>query len=221
MIKERRVRHPPRVPAAEGIIILHGLSAQGTSLLGWLEDNGLDRSYQRTADNIIYGKITGKNSTKTASGGTSRALMLLMSDSFGIQWDWAKHLTPIELDVYRKYLVKMKATSLNVRVYRKAFTGLDSAALMTWLNTEKKGIIRMVRKNKLNRVTTFFRTCVKNRLCPVCFQEAAYSSEILANSKKADSIRTKSVLTCIENGCNSGLGIDIFNILEVIDPNPL
>lgn len=221
MPKERRARGLIRVPTAEGKIILDELQLRGTSLSGWLDDKGLGMSYQRTANDIIYGKITGQNKTHTASGGTARALMLVMADDFGIKWRWASLLTTEELEGYQSILDKMKTSiSPTVRACRKVIRAQNQDSLIKKLEQFKEDILRPHSTSavKAKRVSALFRTCVANRLCPVCFNEAAYTSEVLAEDKQTGKpIRTKSTLTCVENGCNSGREINTYNLIEVLE----
>lgn len=221
MAKVKRARGLIRVPTVEGKIILDELQLRCSSLSGWLDDNGLSMKYQRTANDIIYGKITGQNKTSSAFGGTARALMLAMADDFSVKWDWVSLLTEEELEGYQNMLVQMKASkSPNVRACREVIRAQNHDSLIRKLAQLKEGILSSYATPvvKKKRAEALFRTCVASLLCPVCLEEADYASEVLAvNKVTGKNDRTKSTLTCIENGCNSGKAIDTYNIMETLE----
>lgn len=220
MDPERRQRGKVRIPTDNGRIILNTLATRGSSVKAWSEDSGLGTTYQRTVDNIIYGKTNGRNNTKSASGGAVRAIMLAMTKDFGVSWNWTDNLTEKELSFYKKVLADIcSRTRIRVKKFHSVLKFEDHAALLKKLRDLKRHLLAPKPRNKEYIKATYFTTCVYYELCPVCFKEANVASVVLATNKDTgESIRTKNTLTCINNGCNSGLPIDTYNLLEVIVP---
>lgn len=221
----RRNRSNPKTPTSNGTIILEELSKRATTLTAWLADYGLNPKYQRTASDIIYGKILGKNNTKTQGGGTVRALMLALHFEFGVTWDWMSIATNDEIAAYRRLLVKMSnGAVINERGHRAIYVDKDAKKALfkkvqLFVISESRLVIEGSETRRPGRIVRVFRTCVRHEMCPLCLGNAEYASvRMKINNRTGELTRSKSVLTCQnENGqCNNGNQIeknDMFSLL--------
>lgn len=206
----------PRIENDNEKTIRAELRARGLTGVSWLESEGIATKHQKAFSDVLAGTITGDKTTKHC---VVRALMQVMSDSFGVSWPWQPKLTPRELKDLTEKVALLKGNGISSkRSYNRtpefAKTASEGETETLFFETRssifktKKPFFRNLRK------TSVFRGCVILKRCPVCFGPATYTSQKLGKAIVGKKPRTESQLVCC-NGCYSGNIITSKNIMDV------
>lgn len=215
MTGEVRNRKPSsRKLSDAGVVIMHELRSREMSLSGWLDEQGFHPRFQRVAAEILAGRVTGERNTDPSKGGSTRAIMVAMSDDFGIAWEWMWKATHTEVAVYRDLMRKMVTNPRPPAHRERLLMKFDRRAIniVKELGEAKQRTLRTQNQGRRNKFAAWYmRGCVFFERCPVCLEPATYYSDVL-NKRDGVIIRTQSVLCC-SHGCFDGRAITSGNIL--------